>query len=284
MKENNDTELSLQTASNNFVRNDMEMDEAVNEYIKSVFLNEVQKLDFRQSAESARAINDWVEEQTKNKISDMVSPQILSVDTTTVLVNAIYFQGKWLSAFSKEKTNNQTFYVSETRSVQANMMQQINNFHVNSVPQIKAKVIRLPYEGDWISMHIFLPDDKFGLSEMEKSLQDIDMDQLKKLLQNEQYMETKLKMPKFKIDSDIRLAEILIKMGLTTMFNYHQSQLFPNTRIMVDDVIQKATIEVDEEGTEAAAATALIQMRWAPLESPEPFSFIADLPFLYMLS
>ncbi|MCK4307062.1 serpin family protein [candidate division WOR-3 bacterium] len=237
-------------------------------------LNEV---DFVRDAESARkTINAWVEEQTKDKIKDLIKPGILDALTVLVLTNAIYFKGNWASQFKKKETKDSKFYVRANKTVKVPMMYQKEKFKYMETDGFQA--IELPYVDNELSMVILLPKKREGLVELENSL---NVDSLNKWLGNLRKQEVTIYLPKFKMTSEFRLEEVLASMGMPDAFSGQAdfSGMIGRKELFISAVIHKAFVDVNEEGTEAAAATAVVMAKG----TVPVFRFRADHPFIFLI-
>lgn len=247
------------------------------------FDSDTQSLNFAESDQSAKTINAWVEQKTKDKIKDLVDPSMLDSLTRMVLVNAIYFKGSWAKQFNKERTQKADFWTSETDKKQVDMMFVKDNFRYAILPDLQATAVELPYANSSLSMLVILPQEKTGLGRLEAALADYDLAEISKSMSK---LEVNVYMPKFKVEYDLSLKKPLQKMGMDNMFSDAAdfSNLLDSPEpLKVSEVVHKAFIEVNEEGTEAAAATAIfVGFRSMPRALPTTI-FRADRPFLYII-
>ncbi|XP_012147529.2 alaserpin isoform X3 [Megachile rotundata] len=222
---------------------------------ESYFRSITQLVNFAKSVEAASTINQWVEQNTNNRIKDIISPDDLDESTAMVLVNAVYFKGQWKKKFDPENTKNRPFHINADTVKDVPTMFVQSSFRYGELPNLQAKFIVLPYKGDELSMVIILPNEINGLAEVEKKLQNTNI----KDILNEGYVrDVHLYLPKFKVESKMQLKEPLRKLGLTDMFTSRANfSGIADAPLMVSKVVQKAFIEVNEEGSEAAAATVL---------------------------
>lgn len=223
-----------------------------------VFKSDIQNLNFNENVKSAATINKWVEEKTHDKIKDLVSADSINGDTRLVLVNAIYFKGDWEKKFSPEATFKQDFFTSKTKSVQVDMMHKTAKFRYGELSDWNAKVLELPYKGGDLSMVIILPNEIEGLPDLEKKLADKNVNSVQKIESVLHEVEVEVSLPKFRIETTMDLKKYLPKMGIKSIFtgSADLSGLLENNEpLFVSEAIQKAFIEVNEEGAEAAAAT-----------------------------
>jgi len=253
--------------------------------LKQKYSSELQPLDFgKGGGEEARGIiNNWVGDKTNQKIKDLIPSGALSPLTRLVLVNAIYFKGDWKTKFSSEATRPMQFHAGPNKEVQVDMMSMNGKkFFYNETEGYQT--LGMPYTGEQLFMFIMLPKEKHGLADMEKSLNGKNFLEAILNTNNEQKMEHVM-VPKFKLEETVKLVEILKQLGATDMFDDEKAD-FSNINgkrdLAVSDVIHKAFIEVNEEGTEAAAATAVTMNIRCAMPQMNP-SFIADHPFLFSI-
>jgi serpin B len=239
-------------------------------------------VDYANSAESARkTINDWVEQKTNQKIVELLKPGALDRLTRLVLANAIYFKGIWDSPFKKESTTNQPFHLSSTRTVTTPLMEKEARFRYAEAPDLQ--VLELPYAGDDLSMLVVLPTKVDGLGYLEGKLTMSNLDSWTKDLQHQK---VHLFLPKFKTTAEFSLAGTLATLGMTDAFTSGAdfSGLDGKKDMLISAVVHKAFVEVNEEGTEAAAATAVVAAPMGVRLNPPPVPvFRADHPFLFLI-
>jgi len=238
-------------------------------------------VDFAKQAETARReINAWVEKQTADKIKDLIPAGAVDGRTLLVLTNAIYFKGGWIDTFKTELTHDEDFSVSATQKVKVPLMQQKQHFSYMENDDLQA--VELPYKGDGLSMMVLLPKKPDGLPELEKSLS---AEKINELRSNYAFREVMLYLPKFKLDASFSLGETLQKLGMKLAFTGDAdfSGMDGKRDLSISAVVHKAYVDVNEIGTEAAAATGVIMSRAArPTQTP-PAVFRADHPFLFMI-
>jgi len=239
------------------------------------------ELDFVAAAESARkTINAWVEKKTKNKIKELIKPGMLNSMTRLVLTNAIYFKGAWAEQFEEAMTQPGTFNLADGKKIEVPMMNQTDKFKYAETDTLQ--LLDLPYAGDDLSMTILLPKKEFPLSDFEKTLT---AKSLLPLLTKLYERKVIVSIPKFKITSEFSMASVLKSMGMTDAFTPGAadfSGINGGKDLFISAVVHKAFVEVNEEGTEAAAATAVgISTTSMPIDSPPIFR--ADRPFLFLI-
>jgi len=240
-------------------------------------LNEV---DFARAADAARkTINAWVEKQTRDKIRDLIKPGVLGSLTRLVLTNAIYFKGDWASQFKERSTRDEPFTMLDGKQVHVPIMNQTTEFRYMETDSFQA--LEMPYVGEELSIVVFLPRKTDGLPAFEQSLS---ADNLTTWLSRLRKRKVLVGFPRFKMTSSFELADVLKAMGMATAFTGAAdfSGMTGGKDLHISNVIHKAFVEVNEEGTEAAAATAVVMRLTAALPEPTP-SFRADHPFLFLI-
>ncbi|CAH0747451.1 unnamed protein product [Diatraea saccharalis] len=247
-----------------------------------VFDAAFEKVDFSDSGHAASLINAWVEDKTNKRIKDLISPDDLDSSSRLVLVNAIYFKGTWKKQFQPQNTMDQPFYVTPTTTVDVPMMYKEDNYKFGNSVELKSLLLEMPYIDNEASMLIVLPEELDGLDSVLQKLaagHDLFAD-----VANMFDTKVQVTIPKFKIETEIDLGDLLPKIGIKKIFDKTNSGL---TKILnvdeplyVSKGIQKAFIEVNEEGAEAAAATGMVVMMRCAMPSP---TFYANRPFLFLL-
>ena len=238
-------------------------------------------LDFKANPEAARSqINRWTEEQTKEKIKDLLPAGSLDSQTRLVLTSAIYFYGKWLAPFAAARTQPAPFTAAAGATAQANFMNQTSDFGYTETAS--AQILELRYAGTGIACDVLLPKVATGLSSLEKS---ITAESLTGWLGGLRSRTVQVSLPKFHAESEFSLKAALSAMGMPTSFTDKAdfSGIDPQHGLAISAVVHKAFVDVAEEGTEAAAATG-ITMHPTMARMPEPaIVFRADHPFLYLI-
>jgi serpin B len=235
-------------------------------------------LDFVKEPEQSRiTINDWVSDQTEGKIEDLIPQGVIDTLTRLVLTNAIYFNAAWQNPFDEKLTSNGTFHLLEGGDVTVPMMKQTHSFGYATGDGYQA--VDLPYDGNELSMIILLPDSgKF--ESVQNSLNTALVDQIVSDLQSR---EVDLTMPKFQFESEFGLADTLAAMGMPVAFSPDAdfSGMTGNRELSITDVVHKAFVSVDEAGTEAAAATAVVVGLTSIPE--QPVQVTVDRPFMFLI-
>lgn len=250
------------------------------ELVRTDFGGELTEVDFVRAAEAARkTINTWVEKQTKGKIKDLIPAGVLDSMTRLVLTNAIYFKGNWARQFKKDQTQDAPFILAGGRTVETPMMNQTAEFGYMETETLQG--LELPYVEKELSMVVLLPRQPDGLSKLEESLTSENLSQwLARLFSRE----VVVSVPKFKATTQFSLASVLQSMGMTDAFSSDAdfSGMDGKKDLFISAVIHKAYVDVNEEGTEAAAATGAV-MKLTSLGPSEKPVFRADHPFLFLI-
>jgi len=243
------------------------------------------KADFQNQSQYVRQqINQWVETKTENKIKDLLKPNTIKPDTVATLVNAIYFKSAWLHAFKSSATEKQAFHLDAKHTKQVDMMQQTRFFHYMDNDMLQ--LLELPYQRNDLSMLIALPKNKQGLEQLEQQL---NFENLSVWLSQFETKKVNVNLPKFRTESSFDLVKTLQALGMQDAFNPQQADftgmIDSSDKFAISAVIHKAFIDVDEKGTEAAAATAVVMTRSAMIDRhpKPPIEFKADHPFLFLI-
>lgn len=274
--------FTLEAANSIFAMKDFSVLSQYQEALHKSFHASIQTVDFGDSHEAARMINNWVQKMTRDKIQHLIKADMLNELTRLVLVNAIYFKGDWAAKFNSQLTKDHDFTASPSLTVKVPMMSQEQKIQFAALEPLSSTMIELPYKGDRIVMQVLLPDERNGLEKLEEKLT---KHKVQDLFDEASY-ETKvnIQLPKFKLEHRTSLTDYLTTLGMQDMFTggvADFSGIDGTKQLYVSSVVQKAFIEVNEEGSEAAAATgAVVMMRSMPAP---PEQFVADHPFLFYL-
>jgi len=246
---------------------------------KNFFLAKLAGVDFGKP-ESAQTINDWAETSTHGKIKQVVQWPFDPL-TRVILANAIYFKGKWERPFDKQATQDRAFYVLPGGTPkQVPTMWQHGRFNYQQGDGFQA--VRLPYAGGRLQLYLFLPDTN---SSPTKLLADLNAETWQnKILPKFRDNDGTLALPRFKLDYDVILNDPLKALGLRQVFgNGADFSAMADEPLFVSNVKQKSFVEVNEEGTEAAAVTTVGVMASAIMEPAKPFEMIVDRPFFFVI-
>ena len=250
--------------------------------VKKNYNTPLQKVDFKnaQNREKARKeINLWVEKQTNDKIKELIEPNILTDQTRLVLINALYFKAPWKTVFKEEKTTNDDFIVDKNNVVKADFMHGIykSSYFQNDL----LKIAVLPYKDNAASLIIFLPKKDTDFSEFQK---EFTFENYTKWMSKLVSKKIAFSIPKFKIEDNYQLKNVFEKMGMKKPFSKKAnfSRMTGNKDLKISKIIHKSFIEIDEKGTEAAAATAVVINRKGG-QPNMPVSFKADHSFIFII-
>jgi serpin B len=237
-------------------------------------------LDFAAEPEPSRAeINRWVAKQTEDRIEELIPPQVIAGDTRLVITNAIYFDAAWESTFEKEATHEQPFTLLSGAEVTVDMMHQTHRFEYAEGDGWQA--VSLPYEGGEFSMVVLLP----ARERFEEFQAGLDSTRLTEILDALSSREVRLSLPKFHYDAKFLLKDALSALGMPDLFVPGQADLSGmdgTHQLFAVDVVHEAVVEVDEERTVAAAATAAI-VGLAAAPHSETVEMTIDHPFIFLI-
>ncbi len=265
--------------------------------VKTCYDGGLERLDFRKDAEAARGIiNAWCEKKTNGRIENLIPAGGVTAATELVLTNAVWFKGQWETEFDKTRTKEQDFFVAKDKTVKAEMMAHAKG------PKVKSAVFRyyenellqaveLPYKGGEVAMLILLPKEKDGLAAVEKAMTPENLAAWLGKTDEQHPQKVNVVLPKFKLtwgtkDLGPKGTDVLPALGMKAAFVGGEADLSGidgnTTRpLFIQSVFHKAFVQVDEEGTEAAAATAVVV---APTGLPRPpKEVVADHPFLFLI-
>ncbi|XP_057626244.1 serpin B7 isoform X2 [Chionomys nivalis] len=240
----------------------------------------VERVDFTNDIEETRyKINKWIENETHGKIKKVLGGSSLSSSAVMVLVNAVYFKGKWKSAFTKSETLKCRFRSPTCPEKAVAMMHQERRFNMSTIQDPHMQVLELPYHGD-ISMYIMLPRNDLSQVESKLSFRNL-MEWTNRRKMKSQYVEVFL--PQFKIEKNYEMRGHLKPLGLQDIFDESRADLSgiaSGGRLYISKLMHKSFIEVTEEGSEATAAT---ENDIVEKQLPESTVFRADHPFLFVI-
>ena len=282
--ETDNSDFTLEVANTIFGQVEIDIQPAFRETLIQHFGASIQLTDFGDNQEAATMINKWVERVTREKIRDIIQPDLLDPLAKLVLVNAIYFMGEWSNKFNIGNTENLDFHLVDGSSVSAPMMTHNKNYQVAKIKNLDAAMIELPYKGGRIVMQILLPKKSGGLRELEGKLKAEDLEDI--FQEKKKEMKVDLFLPRFKLEQTIPLASCLKQLGMENMFVEGQadfSGIEGSKDLFISAVIQKAAILVTEEGSEAAAATGMAKCGSLPPQEVPAMEFRIDHPFLFFL-
>ena len=274
------TEYELSIANALWAQQDFAFLDAYTGLIERHYGAALDLLDFQTNTEQARiTINRWVESKTKDRIQELIKPGVLNQATRLVLTNAVYFKGLWAVPFNKKNTREEPFFLSASHTKPAQMMHMTDRFGYFDAGSFQ--ILDMPYKGERLSMTILLPKEVEGLAELEDR---ISVERLREWFANLSKQKVIVTVPRFTITWEARLDKDLAEMGMPLPFTDAAdfSGMTGRRDLFLSAVVHKAFVDVNEEGTEAAAATAVgMALTAAPLAPPPEFR--ADRPFLFMI-
>ena len=268
------------------------LEQAYVSLIRQTFNAGDNRVDFRNDPDSSRiTINDWVEEKTEGLIKDLLAPPNIKKDTRNVLVNTIYMKADWARPFTKEASREDTFHLAKGEDIQTMMMNQTSMFKHTKGRGYSA--VELPYRNNNLSMAVLLPTSKTGLPALEERVlsDPAALDAVFANLSEAGLMRVEIKLPKLKIKNRFELKEQLKALGMQRSFTddaefwgiADPAKQPDGAGIKISEIIHQTFLEVDEKGTEAAAATAIVGVRITSSQMPPPnppIKFHADHPFV----
>jgi len=273
-----DQKTKLNIANALFQDKDLKLKEDYVSSTKECLQTEVEQADFKNQLEQTRQkVNQWVSQKTSQKIRELFKKGSLNQQDRMVLANAVYFKSSWKQAFNKAQTKQQTFYKNgrDQDKQQVQFMHESSSHRHHESNDLAA--LELPYEHQDLAMVVVLPKQRDGMRQLEQRLTG---KELRQIISQMQQRQVQVQLPKFAIRSQVDLKQTLSKMGLESIFsNSANFDRMSEQRVKIDNAIHEAYITVDEQGTEAAAATGFSVNTLAMAEPTT--SFVADHPFLY---
>jgi serine protease inhibitor len=270
-------DYALHTVNALWLQQDYAVLEDYVDAISGYYGGDANVLDFVAEAEESRLIiNEWVEERTNQRIKDLFPPGSIDADVRLVLTNAIYFKGDWLYEFDEEATSAEDFHVTQSTAVEADLMSLHGSFDYAETDEFQ--LLELPYTGGDVSMLVLLPKEG-RMGEVEAQLSTEMLDEWVGMIKE---TDLDVYLPRFTFDTKYFMMEDLAEMGMPTAFTGDAdfSGMTGTRELYIDMVIHQAFIEVNEKGTEAAAATG-VSMRLSAAMPGEVFR--ADRPFTFLI-
>lgn len=242
----------------------------------------LESIDFTKSEDARSHINKWVAGETHDKITELLPPASIDASTRLVLTNAVYFKGAWASKFEASSTTDQPFSVRGTTATKTKMMRQMGHFMTASDGDMD--ILEMPYKYGDVAMDIVLPKKANGLAAVEAKLGMAKLDAMFKSLKSEG---VDVSIPKFKIRTAVGMRKILEKMGMASAFlptaDFSPMVETKTEPLFISQVFHQGFIEIDEAGTEAAAATAVVMTDGGAAPPAKAVTFRADHPFVYLI-
>ncbi len=276
-------EYNISTANALWVKENLHLLEPYLTVIREYYGGDATEVDYSNPAEAAAIINQWVENQTNGLIEDLITADAISPLTALILTNAIYFKGIWKIQFDPVNTTNRTFETTAGTSVEAPTMileDTGDSFYYTENDEIQ--ILELPYTGDDISMIILLPKN----NDLSSIIDTIDNDMFSALTESMVETYADIYLPKFKVETSYNLNDYLMALGMNIPFTSVAdfSGITGGKDLYISSVVHKAYIDVNEEGTEAAAATVVLMVLTSNGGGePSRITFDCDHPFIYLI-
>ncbi|XP_012966033.2 serpin B6-like [Mesocricetus auratus] len=273
------TQYLLRTANRLFGEKTLDILASFKDSCHKFYEAEMEQLDFKGETEQSRQhINTWVTKKTEDKITELLIPGAVNSDTLLVLVNAIYFKGNWEKQFNKEDTQEMPFKVTMNEEKPVQMMFKKSTVKMTYVEEISTTILLLPYVGNELNMVIMLPDKHIDLRMVEKEITYEKFTEWTRLDKMDEE-EVEVFLPRFKLEENYDMKNVLCKLGMTDAFEDRAdfSGMSSRQGLCLSKVVHKSFVEVNEEGTEAAAATTNVVFKCM-----SPY-FCADHPFLFFI-
>ncbi|XP_011347536.1 serine protease inhibitor 3/4 isoform X4 [Ooceraea biroi] len=279
---NNVENVTLKLANKMFIAENFAVKPEYKQNLQTYYHSDIDSVNFGEPQKAADTINAWCKEKTNDRIDGVVTPNDVGPSTALVLANAVYFKGNWATQFDPLLTSDRPFHVDASTVKNVPTMFRKGNYKFAELPQYEAKCIELPYANKDISMVIILPDKVDGLPALTERLDEV-TNECNNLLSRAYEREIEVFLPKFKTEVKMQLGDLLTqKMGLTEPFSDGANfSGISDVPLKISKVIQKAFIEVNEEGSEAAAVTVseiCLESDWE-----EQLVFDVDRPFHYYI-
>ena len=284
---NHNEKYNISTANALWIKNNFKLLDAYIDVIQQFYGGETSNVDFSNPQESASIINQWVENKTNNLIKNLISASVIDpIYCRLILTNAIYFKGTWKVQFDEINTTGREFILPSDEIINVSTMKLIDTQDRFNYTETEGfQLLELPYDGDDLSMIILLPKDHTNVTSIVESLDEGLYNQWINTMHDE---EADIYLPKFKIETPLyKLKDYLSDLGMGLAFsdNADFSGITEEEPLKISDVLHKAFIEVNEEGTEAAAATAVI-MATTSIDGGNPpprIVFNCDHPFIFFI-
>lgn len=276
------SKVNIKVANRLYVSTDIKLDHSISTISTSAFDTDIETVDFKNRVKTAEEINKWIRKKTNGRITDMVSSQELSADTRAMIINTIYFRGRWKTPFDKKQTALLDFYIDKYNTTKLNFMTVRGYSKYGENQQLNAKLLELAYEGEEATFLIVLPNDVDGLQDLISKLRDPSA--LAMAISEMSLYNVNALLPKFRVESETDLREILLQLNVSRVFNPSQAKLYHISKskppLYVSSAIQRTFIEINEDGTEAVAASkygiTFLNSAIRPLTK-----FYVDHPFVF---
>ena len=276
---NNENRINM--ANKMVVQKNFDVLKSFEDNLKENFESTVDVLDFADTTTTDK-INEWVRKETNDKIKKLLDGP-LDESTKMVLLNAIYFKGVFQTKFDEKLTRDDMFFTDDNQQRTTKMMKRSGKFNFTEIPELDSTMIEMPYTGYKVSIFVVLPNERQGLKKLNQVIEDFS--QIDNAIENLKERTVDVALPKFKIETSYQLKNKLSSMGMSSVFSSSAdlSGIDGRQDLEVSEVVHKAFVEVNEEGTEAAAATGIINKTKAVVIQPMIPVFRADHPFMFFI-
>jgi serpin B len=276
--------VSLNVANSLWTQKGYDISPEYKDLLKKYFGASLISLDYKsQTGEAIKTINDWVDAKTKGRIKDVITPDSINPNTKMVLTNGIYFKGDWEEKFDYDLTEDSNFFISSDDSIEIQMMKHTGVFKYAKIESLQ--ILEIPYADNELSMIAILPKDTEGIGALERNLSSENLNIWKSKMGSTKVL---AHIPRFKILSSFDLSDALVSMGMIDAFNSRDANfngIAPRNDdpLFLSTLIHKAFVEVNEEGTQASAATSVIATDEISLNDTQIPVFRADHPFIFLI-
>uniref|UniRef100_A0A1V1FYH4 Putative serine protease 27 n=1 Tax=Reticulitermes speratus TaxID=60591 RepID=A0A1V1FYH4_9NEOP len=271
----------VEAANQIFLSNTIAAQPKYQNILKKYYDAEMERVDFSSPGYAAQAINRWVNMLTHGQIPSLVDPGSISRNTKMMLASAMYFKGKWKNAFDLDKTTQNCFYVEVNQCFNANFMETVNIYNYAYIGSLNAHAVELPYEGNQFSLLLLLPTKRNADQQL---IRDLSHASLHHIVSSLEATDILISLPRFSIDYSTDLIQTLNELGVQEVFSTNANLTgmvqWINFDLHVSNFLHKAKIEINEDGTVAAAATGTLVV---PLMGTSIPKLIFDHPFLFFL-
>jgi len=280
-------DAEVEIANKIFLQEGFDIKEHFKTLLEAFYLTSTQTTDFANSEEAADTINEYVENKTRGLIDEIITPQDVGLLTRLVLVNAIYFKANWKYQFNKQFTSPMFYNLlgNQGRVQHERGMKKLAAFRSGNSEKLNSRILELPYESEDFNMYIMIPKNN-TLEALNDLVQNYDIDEIEKSLKaSPDGQLLKVYMPAFETTFKTELKDILEAMGVSTLFRTPNLVDISDEPLYVSDVLHKAQVKINEEGSEAAAATAVIvNTRSGGPSFQRQREFRVDQPFVFIIN
>lgn len=278
----NVSKLHIEHADGLFVSADIKLDQGNSDLFTPPFVTQIEVVDFHNGATCAEEINKWIRIKTNGRIAQIITSQEVSADTRAMIVDTIHFKGRWKTPFDKKQTTSLDFFVDKFNATKLNFMTFRGYSKYGENKRLNAKLLEIAYEGEQATFLIVMPNIVDGLQDLISKLREPSA--LATAVSEMSLHNVKVLLPKFKIESETDLREILLQLNVSCLFNPSKAKLYRISQgtppLYVSSAIQRTFIEINEDGTDADAASkfgiTFLNSAIRPLTK-----FYADHPFVF---